>query len=275
MAKRISREDLPKKLRIESKQDAALKDSDADRDFGWDQESAEAALEDNRHRLEELQYKLYADRRFGMLIVLQAIDGGGKDGTCRHVISAFNPQGCTVTSFKAPTAEELRHDYLWRIHKRVPPRGEIGVFNRSHYEDVLIVRVENLVPKAVWSERYEQINRFERLLDESQISVVKLFLHISKDEQKKRFQARLDEPGKNWKFEPADLKNRAKWNDYRKAFEAMLANCSTDHAPWYVIPANHKWFRDLAVSQILVQHLEKLPLKFPKPSFDPAQIKIT
>ena len=274
MPKKVSRDDLPKALRIDSKKDVDLKDKDADRTFGWDEQSAVQALGDNRHRLEDLQYKLYADRRFGLLIVLQAIDGGGKDGTCRHVMSAFNPQGCTVTSFKAPTSEELRHDYLWRIHKKVPPRGEIGVFNRSHYEDVLAVRVQNLVPKAVWSKRYDQINEFERMLGESDISVVKFFLQISKDEQKRRFQARLDDPAKNWKFEPGDLKSREKWGDYRKAFEAMLSSCSTDRAPWYVIPADHKWFRDLAVSQILVHHLEKLPLKFPKANFDPASIHI-
>ena len=274
MPKKVSRDDLPKALRIESKKDVHLKDKEVDRTFGWDEASAVQALTDNRHQLEDLQYKLYADRRFGLLIVLQAIDGGGKDGTCRHVMSAFNPQGCTVSSFKAPTSEELRHDYLWRIHKKVPPRGEIGVFNRSHYEDVLAVRVQNLAPKAVWSKRYDQINDFERMLGESDISVVKFFLQISKDEQKRRFQARLDDPGKNWKFEPADLKSREKWGDYRKAFEAMLTNCSTEAAPWYVIPADHKWFRDLAVSQILVHHLEKLPLKFPKPNFDPASIHI-
>lgn len=274
MAKKSSRDDLPQALRIRSNADVKLKDSDADRTFGWDEESASRALDENRRKLEDLQYKLYADRRFGLLVVLQAIDGGGKDGTCRHVMSAFNPQGCTVSSFKAPTAEELRHDYLWRIHQRVPPRGEIGVFNRSHYEDVLIVRVEKLVPKEVWSKRYDQINQFERTLGESNISIVKFFLHISKDEQKRRFQDRLDKPEKNWKFEPADLKNRQRWGEYRKAFEAMLSKCSAAEAPWYVIPANHKWFRDLAVSQVLVHHLERLPLKFPKPAYDPATIKI-
>jgi PPK2 family polyphosphate:nucleotide phosphotransferase len=274
MAKRTSLEDLPKALRIASSKDVDLSDDRAERTLGWDSDRATRVLDENRRDLEDLQYKLYADRRFGMLIVLQAIDGGGKDGTCRHVMSAFNPQGCTVSSFKAPTAEELRHDFLWRIHRRVPARGEIGVFNRSHYEDVLIVRVENLVPQAVWSKRYDQINDFERMLGECDISVVKFFLHISKDEQKRRFEDRLSDPKKHWKFEPADLKNREKWGQYRKAFEAALTHCSPDRAPWYVIPANQKWFRDMAISQILVHELKKLPLKFPKAHYDPATIRI-
>jgi PPK2 family polyphosphate:nucleotide phosphotransferase len=209
-----------------------------------------------------------------MLVVLQAIDGGGKDSTIRRVFSAFNPQGCTVTAFKAPTAEELGHDFLWRIHQHTPRHGEVAVFNRSHYEDVLVVRVENLVPEAVWSRRYAQINDFEAALAAGGTRVVKLFLHISRDEQKLRFQDRLQERSKQWKFDPADLDKRARWDDYRLAFEAAISRCSTEGAPWYVIPADRKWFRDFAVSQVLRQELERLPLRWPKPEFDPKTIRI-
>jgi PPK2 family polyphosphate:nucleotide phosphotransferase len=207
-------------------------------------------------------------------VVLQAIDGGGKDGTVRHVMTAFNPQGCTVTSFKAPTALELRHDYLWRIHQQVPPRGEVGVFNRSHYEDVLVVRVDNLVPKPVWTERYDQINAFERMLGANGVHVVKFFLQISKDEQRRRMEDRLREPAKQWKFSPEDLAKRKQWDDYQTAFEDMLTRCGTDEAPWYLIPADRKWFRNLAVSQILASELGKLPLQFPKPKYDPSKIRV-
>jgi PPK2 family polyphosphate:nucleotide phosphotransferase len=272
--KPIDRKKIPDELRIAPGEAPKLADKLADRTLGWTRDEADGVLKKNLVQLSDLQYKLYADRRFALLIVLQAIDGGGKDGTVRHVMSAFNPQGCTVTSFKGPSAEELRHDYLWRIHRHVPPRGEVGVFNRSHYEDVLIVRVDNLVPKSVWSKRYDQINAFERMLAENDVSIVKLFLHISKDEQKRRFQGRLEDPRKHWKFEPADLEKRKQWDEYRKAFEAALTRCNTSHAPWYVIPADHKWFRDLAVSQILVQALEALPLKFPEPSYDPTTVRI-
>jgi len=251
-----------------------LQDRKANRDFGWNEEDAGRALKMNRQRLEELQFKLYADGRFPVLVVLQGIDGGGKDGTIRHVITAFNPQGCTVTSFKAPTAQELRHDYLWRIHQHIPARGEIAVFNRSHYEDVLIVRVDKLVPHAVWSRRYEEINNFERMLAANEVRIVKFFLHISKDEQRKRFAARVRDPAKQWKFDVADLDKRKQWDAYRKAYEAMLAQCSTEWAPWYLIPADRKWFRNLAISQILVQELAKLPLRFPKPAYDPTKIRI-
>jgi PPK2 family polyphosphate:nucleotide phosphotransferase len=268
---------LPDRLRIRPSSRPKLADSDADRTFGWekDKDKAVAATTENLTRLEELQYKMYADGRFAMLIALQAIDGGGKDSTIRRVLGAFNPQGCTVTAFKGPSAEELRHDYLWRIHKHAPPRGEIAVFNRSHYEDVLIVRVNDLVPEDVWSRRYEQINDFERLLDACGTRVVKIFLHISKDEQKARFQERLNDRRKNWKFDTGDLEKRQQWPAYTRAFEAMFARCSTDHAPWYVIPANRKWFRDFAVSQVLIYEFEQLPLRFPAANFDPKTIKLT
>jgi PPK2 family polyphosphate:nucleotide phosphotransferase len=251
-----------------------LADADADRCFGWDKDKAAAATVENLARLEELQYKMYADQRFAMLVALQAIDGGGKDSTIRRVFGAFNPQGCTVTAFKAPTGDELRHDYLWRIHKHAPARGEIAVFNRSHYEDVLIVRVNDLVPEDVWSRRYEQINEFERLLNACGTRVVKIFLQISKEEQLARFQERLVDRRKNWKFDTGDLEKRQQWPAYTRAFEAMFARCSTEHAPWYVVPANRKWFRDFAVSQLLLYEFEQLPLRFPPARFDPKTIKL-
>ena len=271
---RVARRDVPRRLRIAPGQRAHLPEGAAHERLGWDEEEAVRALAVNRQRLEQLQYKMYADGRFGLIIVLQAIDAGGKDGTIRHVVSAFNPQGCTVTSFKVPSQDEARHDYLWRIHQRVPPRGQIAVFNRSHYEDVIAVRVNRLVPESVWRRRYEEINRFERMLVHERFTVVKLFLHISKTEQKRRFEARIREPHKQWKFEPADLAARAKWSRYRTAFEDALSRCTTPEAPWYEIPADHKWFRNFAVSQILLQVLESLPLAFPKPSYDPAKLRL-
>ena len=270
----VPRRDVPDRLRIVPGSRPKLPDSDAENTYGWDKDKALAATTENVARLEELQYKMYADGRFAMLIALQAIDGGGKDSTIRRVFGAFNPQGCTVTAFKAPSAEELRHDYLWRIHHHAPPRGEIAVFNRSHYEDVLIVRVNDLVPEDVWSRRYDQINDFERMLDASGTRVVKIFLHISKDEQRARFEERLTDRRKNWKFDTGDLEKRQQWTAYTRAFEAMFARCSTDHAPWYVIPANRKWFRDFAVSQVLLYEFEQLPLRFPAANFDPKTIKL-
>jgi PPK2 family polyphosphate:nucleotide phosphotransferase len=273
-ARPVPRRDIPDRLRVRPGSRFKLADADADRAFGWEKDKAAAATAENLARLEELQYKMYADARFAMLVVLQAIDGGGKDSTIRRVFGAFNPQGCTVTAFKAPSALELRHDYLWRIHKHAPARGEIAVFNRSHYEDVLIVRVNDLVPEDVWSRRYEQINDFERLLGACGTRVVKIFLHISKEEQRARFAERLTDRRKNWKFDTGDLEKRQQWNAYTRAFEAMFARCSTEHAPWYVIPANRKWFRDFAVSQVLLYELEQLPLRFPAPNFDPKSIRI-
>ncbi|MCS6947541.1 MAG: polyphosphate kinase 2 family protein, partial [Steroidobacteraceae bacterium] len=247
-ASRVDRRDLPAALQRGRDGRFRLRDRDAAATFGWRQEESYAATADNLRQLERLQYRMYADGRFALLIVLQAIDGGGKDSTIRRVFSAFNPQGCTVTSFKVPTALELRHDFLWRIHAHAPPRGEIAIFNRSHYEDVLVVRVAKLAPPAVWRARYAQINAFEKLLYDCNTRIVKLFLHISKDEQRRRFQERLAEAHKRWKFDPADLDKRRQWNAYARAFEAAINRCSTPHAPWYVIPADNKWFRDFAVS---------------------------
>jgi PPK2 family polyphosphate:nucleotide phosphotransferase len=232
----------------------------------------ERMLERNIERLFDLQYRLYAENRRSLLIVLQAMDAAGKDGTIRNVMRGLNPQGCTVTSFKQPSAEELDHDFLWRIHKAIPARGDIGIFNRSHYEDVLVVRVLELVPRAVWSRRFEQINAFEEILAANDTVILKFFLHISKDEQLERFRARLDDPSKNWKFAPGDLDTRKHWDAYTGAYEDALGRCSKKHAPWFVIPSNRKWYRNVAVSQIIVETLADLDMRFPKPQFDVSKI---
>ena len=261
--------DLPGKLRVRGRRHVNLTDAAASHTHGWDEARAKAETERLADELEALQYKLHADGRFGVLAVLQAIDGGGKDGTIRHVFSAFNPQGCAVHAFKAPTDEELRHDYLWRVHAHTPPRGEIAVFNRSHYEDVLIARVDRLVPQPVWQARYRQINDFERMLADSSTKIVKIFLHISKGEQRRRLQERMHDPRKQWKFDPQDLIKRSQWQAYRRAFGDMLGRCNTAHAHWYVVPSDHKWLRNLAVSQIMYATLRSLPLRFPAPRFNP------
>jgi PPK2 family polyphosphate:nucleotide phosphotransferase len=250
-----------------------LADFDPGGTYGVDKKSANDQLAKNLDRLSVLQYLLYAESRRSLLVVLQGIDAGGKDGTIRHVMSGLNPQGVDVTSFKVPEGAEKRHDYLWRIHAAVPEWGKIGIFNRSHYEDVLVVRVHSLVPKPVWSKRFSQINDFERMLADTGVRIVKFLLYISKDEQAKRFRQRLDDKSKCWKFSPADLKERGYWDQYTEAYQDVLRKCSTEDAPWYLIPANNKWFRNLAVSQILVETLESMDLKFPKPTADLSGIK--
>lgn len=272
--KPLTRRDIPATLHVVPGARFRMRDADAARSFGWEREAAELATVENLRRLAELQYKMYADGRHAVLVVLQAIDGGGKDSTIRRVFSAFNPQGCTVTAFKAPTATELSRDFLWRVHAAVPAKGSVAVFNRSHYEDVLVVRVDGLVPESIWSTRYDRINEFERLIASSGTRVVKIFLQISRAEQKLRFQQRLDERAKQWKFDPDDLRKREQWADYRSAFEAALSRCSTAWAPWYAVPADRKWFRDLAVSQILLQEFEQLPLRWPTPAHDLKSIQI-
>ena len=217
-------------------------------------------------RLEELQEVLYAEHRHKVLIVLQAMDTGGKDGVIRRVFDGVNPQGVRVASFKVPTEEELDHDYLWRVHKVVPGRGEMVIFNRSHYEDVLVVRVHGIVPPEVWQKRYEQINAFERHLVENGTTILKFYLHIDLKEQKERLQARLEDPTKRWKFRLADLEERKLWHPYTEAYEEALSRTSTDHAPWYVIPANRKWYRDLVISSVLVETLQNLDMKYPEPA---------
>jgi PPK2 family polyphosphate:nucleotide phosphotransferase len=226
--------------------------------------AAEKALLDLNKRLETLQEALWAEHRRKVLVVLQGMDTSGKDGTIRKVFEGVNPLGVRVAAFKAPTEEELDHDFLWRIHRQVPGNGEMVIFNRSHYEDVLAVRVRQIVPEKVWRPRYQQINDFERLLSETGTTVLKFFLHISKEEQKERLQARLDTPEKRWKFRLGDLEDRALWDEYTAAYEEALARTSTDHAPWYVVPADRKWYRNLVIGTILVEALEGLDIREPE-----------
>ena len=227
----------------------------------------------NQKKLAELQYKLYAENKQSLLLVLQALDAGGKDGTINHVLAPMNPQGCRVHGFKAPTPEEQAHDFLWRIHLNAPKNGEVVIFNRSHYEDVLIARVHNLVPKQVWSQRYDFINGFERFLATNNTKIIKFFLYISKDEQLRRFESRLDEPDKHWKISEGDYKERQYWDGYIAAFEDAMTKCTTKDAPWFIIPANQKWFRNLAVSEIVVETLESMKMKTPKPTVDIDEIR--
>lgn len=235
---------------------------------------AEEELEKNVKALVNLQYLLYAENRRSVLVVLQGMDTSGKDGAIRHVFSGINPQGCHVTSFKKPSERELDQDYLWRIHEAVPARGEIGVFNRAHYEDVLIVRVHGLVPEKVWSKRYQQINEFEHYLSENGVTILKCFLHISKEEQLARLQARLDDPAKNWKFSMQDVEERTRWDDYQAAYEDALTQCSTPWAPWHVIPADRKWYRNWAVSSLLRRTLERMDPRTPEPMKGVKKIKL-
>lgn len=244
---------------------------DIDPAFHGEHETHAAALADLQKevaRLTHLQYVLYAEKKHAVLVVLQGIDAAGKDGTCWHVLSAMNPQGTTVTGFKQPNEEERAHDFLWRINRHTPALGQVGVFNRSHYEDVLVVRVHSLVPKEVWSRRYTLINDFEKRLVDHGTTIIKFFLYISPEEQLERFRQRLDDPHRQWKISDADYKERASWDKYIAAYEGMLEKCSTKHAPWYVIPSNHKWFRNLAVSRIIADTLEDLGMKMPKPTVD-------
>jgi PPK2 family polyphosphate:nucleotide phosphotransferase len=264
-----------KRFAVMSRQHLRLDNCDPDDTVGFSKgDKVHARLEKNISRMDELQYRLYAEGRRALLIILQGMDASGKDGTVRHVMTGLNPQSCRVTSFKAPSAEEAGHDFLWRIHKAMPAHGEIGIFNRSHYEDVLVVRVHQLVPKSVWSARYDQINAFEKLMSDNGVTILKFFLHISKHEQKQRLEARLDDPARNWKVSPADFKERQRWNDYVKAYEAALSRCSSSTAPWFIIPSNKKWFRNLVVSQIIVETLERMNPKFPEPDFDLSKIKV-
>jgi PPK2 family polyphosphate:nucleotide phosphotransferase len=242
--------------------------------FDGDKQLGEKYLAELTERLRDLQELLYAEGKHRVLMVLQSTDTGGKDGVIRHVFRTVNPQGVKVSTFKAPSAEELAHDYLWRIHKEIPGRGEIRIFNRSHYEDVLVVRVRELVPRTTWERRYDQINDFERMLAEEGATIVKFFLHISKEEQAKRLQERLDDPSKHWKFKTGDLDERKRWDAYQHVFEAMLSRTSTATAPWYVVPSNSKWYRNLVVARTLVDTLERLEMRYPPPDFDPAQVRI-
>ena len=233
-----------------------------------DKKATKRALHDLAMRLGELQERLYAESAQSLLVVLQAMDAGGKDGTVKHVFAAVNPQGVQVTSFKVPTREELGHDFLWRIHAHAPRHGDIAIFNRSHYEDVLVARVHELVDESTWRRRYRHINHFEGLLHDAGTRIVKLFLHISRREQAQRLQARLDDPTKRWKFNRGDLGERARWDDYMAAYEEAIARTSTEHAPWYVVPADHKWFRNWALSRIVIEALEAMDPRYPEPAED-------
>lgn len=224
---------------------------------------AEDELARQRERIAELQARLYAEQKQSLLIVLQAMDTGGKDGTIKHVFGGVNPQGCQVHSFKQPSAEELAHDFLWRYHQRTPTRGMITIFNRSHYEDVLVVRVKNLVPEEEWQARYDLINQFEQMLTRNGTRVIKFFLYISKDEQKRRLESRLQQPDKRWKFSAADIRERQHWDAYMEAYAAAINRCSTDNAPWYVVPANHKWYRNLVVARTIADTLEAMNPQYP------------
>ncbi len=231
--------------------------------FGREKERAETDLAGVLDRLTDLQARLWAEARHPVLVVLQGIDAAGKDGTIRVIAGAFNPQGCPVTLFKEPSAIELAHDYLWRIHRRVPGKGEIGIFNRSHYEDVLIVRVHGLVPEERWRRRYAEIRAFEEMLTDEGVTIVKFFLAIDRDEQRQRFQERVDDPEKRWKFSTGDLAERQRWDEYRAAFEEAISETSTKRAPWYLVPANRNWLRNLAVGEILADTLDELDPQYP------------
>jgi PPK2 family polyphosphate:nucleotide phosphotransferase len=252
-----------------------LSDYDPDDTGKFDsKEEADLVLLKHQEKLFELQELLYAEGSRALLVILQGMDGAGKDSTIRHIFTGVNPQGCQVTSFKEPTPEELSHDFLWRVHRVVPARRMIGIFNRSHYEDVLVVRVHGNLSKQELSDRFREINNFEDLLTRNGTVILKFFLHISKNEQKKRLQARLDDPKKYWKVSPSDIKERKYWDDYIKAYEDVFRHCSTKHAPWYIIPANKKWYRNVVISKILVETLADLKLKYPKPKFNLGKLKV-
>ena len=257
------------KFRVKPGSHVRLADSDPGfTDKRESKSSAQKKLDKLKAQMGELQFRLYAEQQRSLLICLQAPDAAGKDGVVRHVIGSMNPQGCRVVPFEQPSAEELAHDFLWRVEHATPRRGEVAIFNRSHYEDVLVVRVHDLVAKPVWSQRYAQINDFERRLAANGTQILKFFLHISKEEQLERFKDRLDDPGRHWKISESDYSEREYWDDYAAAYEDALGKCSTDAAPWFVIPSDHKWFRNLAVSQIIVETMEKMRIELPEPSVD-------
>ncbi|MBN1637484.1 MAG: polyphosphate kinase 2 family protein, partial [Ignavibacteriales bacterium] len=242
--------------------------------FDGDKNSAKDKLKELNNKIEKLQEILFAQNKHKLLVILQAMDTAGKDGVIKDVFEGVNPQGVKVANFKKPTEEELSHDYLWRVHMHTPAKGEIVIFNRSHYEDVLVVRVHNLVPKEIWEKRYHHINEFEKLLTNEGTAILKFYLHICKDEQKERLQARLDDPSKHWKFNLDDLKERELWDEYIKAYEDVLNKTSTDYAPWYVIPSNKKWYRNIIVAEIIVDTLNKMRLEYPTSEKDLSNVEI-
>ena len=247
-----------------------LADFDADYHDGLDKEDGKAETQRLWGELDDLAYRLYAEARRAVVVVLQGIDAAGKDGTIRMLARGISPQCLDVVSFKAPSQLELAHDFLWRVHKAMPAHGRIGIFNRSHYEDVVVVRVRKLVAEGVWRPRYEQINAFEKLLTDGGLTIVKCFLHISKDEQRERLEDRLRDPHKQWKLGPADLDDRRHWDAFQKAYDDALTKCNTEHAPWHIVPANRKWYRDLVVARLVKRTLEQLDPRFPP--YDPSLI---
>ena len=249
--------------------DAALDARNPGSTLALERDAAEARLGENVGAIRDLQHRLYAENARSFLLVLQAMDAGGKDSTIRGVFSLTNPQGVRVHSFSRPSQEELQHDFLWRVHRAAPARGEIGIFNRSHYEDVIVVRVDKLVPEKVWTRRYDAINAFESHLSATGEEIVKIYLHISKERQREKLVRRLTDPKRAWKFEPSDFEARRKWNEYMRAYEDAITRCSTACAPWYVVPSDHKWVRLLAVSEIVRARLEAMQPQFPEPRIDP------
>ena len=271
----IRAKDITNKLIVTEGKKINLQKLSPDYDFSINEKKAEDVLKQNlKKRMSDLQYRLYAERKKALLIVFQGIDTSGKDSTIRHVISAFNPQSCTVKAFKEPTTEDLSHDFLWRIHKSAPAKGEIGIFNRSHYEDIIQPRIHKTIRKSIWSQRYEHINAFEKCLSDSSIKIIKFFLHISKEEQRKRLEERLNDPSKHWKVSESDMKDRKFWSSYIVAYQDIIKRCSNSWAPWYIIPANKKWFRNLAVGLIVVDTLERMKPLFPKPAINLSKIAI-
>jgi len=262
-----------KDFRISPGESIRLRDFNPSYKGKYQKHEALEKVEELRQKMSDLQQHLFAERKRSLLVVLQALDAGGKDGVIKHVIGSMNPDGCHVANFKEPTQQELAHDFLWRIEAQTPAKGEIAIFNRSHYEDVLVVRVHNLVPKSVWSQRYDLINDFERRLIQNGTHILKFFLHISKEEQLQRFDQRLDDPAKRWKISEADYSERERWDDYLRAYEDAFARCNNEDAPWFVIPADHKWFRDLAISEIIVSTMERMNFQLPQPTVDIAEIR--
>ncbi len=263
-----------KKFRVEP--DSKVDLTSVDASFTAEHESHEHALPEIEaciKKLHDLQYLMYAEGKRSLLICLQGRDAAGKDGTINHVLGAMNPQGCSVTGFKVPTKEEAAHDFLWRYHRATPGKGRVAIFNRSHYEDVLVQRVHNIAPKEVWSKRYGLINDFEKLLHDSDTHILKFYLHIDPKEQLERFKQRIEDPARHWKISEGDYSERPFWDAYTEAFDVALSKCSTEHAPWFIIPSNHKWFRNLAISRIVAETLESLDMKFPDPSVDIGEIK--
>ena len=241
---------------------------------GGGREDFDPQFDELQDQLQLLQKKLYAQNKHRVLVVMQAMDTGGKDGCIKHVFSRIDPQGIHVRSFKKPTEEELAHDFLWRVHSKVPTRGQLVIFNRSHYEDIIAVRVKKIFPDEVWKRRQRHVIEFERMLAEEGTTIVKIFLHISKDEQKRRLQSRLDNPAKHWKINPDDLVDRGRWDDFMRAYEDVIGKTSTEFAPWYIVPADRKWYRNLCVARIMLDTLKKLHMDFPPVTWDPATIKI-